>query len=75
VRERARLQILRLMSDTSLPDTLRASAAFGLAQQARLDHQIDDQIHYLEVAMRLNPTPRYRDLLARARQARDSISL
>ncbi len=75
VRENARRQILRLASDTSLPDTLRASAAFGLAEQARLDHQIDAQIHYLEVAMRLNPTPRYRDLLARARQARDSISL
>ena len=74
VREAARLQILRLSSDTSLPPELRASAAFGLAEQARLDGMIEDRIHYLELAMRLNPTPRYRDLLARARHARDSIS-
>lgn len=75
VREAARRQNERLLSDTTLPDSLRASAAFGLATQARLAQQIGDQIHYLEVAMRLNPIPRYRDLLARARQARDSISL
>lgn len=75
VRETARLQNQKLLSDTSLSDTLRASAAFGLAERAKLDHQIIDQIRYLELAMRLNPTPRYRDLLARARQTRDSINL
>lgn len=75
VRENARRQILRLLSDTTLRPDLRASAAFGLAEQARLDHQIGAQIGYLELAMRLNPIPRYRDLLARARQTRDSINL
>ncbi len=76
VRERARLQNEHLLSDTTLRPRLRASAAFGLAQEARLRGRIADQIHYLEVAMRLNPTSRYRDLLARARQqARDSTSL